>query len=127
MSGYSGYAEWLARSRRQTLYEAARLTACAERLVRDDGDVDVGDALALIRLSSSVYHHARRDGVRQAVKAGATVGEVAIALGMSIADTRVLIGRIRERDRLLAEDSRAGFVRAFMKGSSPRRPGRTAG
>lgn len=51
----SGYAEWLARSRRQTLYEAARLTACAERLVRDDGDVDIDDALALIRLSSSVY------------------------------------------------------------------------
>ncbi len=91
--------------------------------MRDDGDVDIDDALALIRLSSSVYHHARRDAVRQAVKAGATVEEVAIALGMSIADTRVFIGRIRERDRLLAEDSRAGF----MKGSSPRRPGRTAG
>ncbi|MFC9033693.1 hypothetical protein [Streptomyces arboris] len=60
------------------------------------------DALDLIKLSSSVYHNARRDGVLQAVRAGATNGQIAIVLGLSIPDTRDLIDRLRARDRELA-------------------------
>ncbi|MFD3819790.1 hypothetical protein ACFWRZ_32415 [Streptomyces rubiginosohelvolus] len=74
------------------------------RRLNDRGEGgDVADALDVIRLSRRVYHYVCWDGVRQAVSFGATEGRVAIALGMSIPDTRDLIRRIHERDREVAK------------------------
>lgn len=91
------------------LDEAARLAACARRMYAPGGG-DMHDALDLIKLSSGVYHYARWHNVLQAVRAGATDGQIAIALGMSIPDTRDLIDRIRARPRALAGP--VGFVTA---------------
>ncbi|MFD4320497.1 hypothetical protein [Streptomyces sp. NPDC058548] len=79
------------------LYEHAWRLAQHER-----GGADAVDhALAVLALTTNLYHDARWDGIRQAVRAGATVPEIALALGMAIRDARDLVHRIEARDREL--------------------------
>ncbi|MFF2721555.1 hypothetical protein [Streptomyces sp. NPDC058011] len=78
------------------------------RRMHAPGGGDLHDAPDLITLSSRAYHYARWHGVLQAVRAGATDGQIAIALGMSMPDTR---------------DSSTGYARATA--SSPGSSGRT--
>ncbi|MBT2439950.1 hypothetical protein J7E93_07405 [Streptomyces sp. ISL-36] len=87
------------------VWQAAWLYKHAWRLAqRERGDAGtVDDALAVLALTTNLYHSARWDGVRQAVRTGATVEEVAFALGMSIHDARDLVRRIEERDRDLKQ------------------------
>jgi predicted transcriptional regulator len=54
--------------------------------------------LAALALSVSIYHDARWAGVLQATRAGATVDEIAMALGISIDDACDLVQRVRARD-----------------------------
>jgi hypothetical protein len=77
--------------------QAAWLYQHAWRLVHHRPGEGVDDALAVLALSTSLYHDAQRDGVRQALRAGATVGEIAIALGISTDDARDLVHRIEAR------------------------------
>ncbi|MFD4025748.1 hypothetical protein ACFWRV_19870 [Streptomyces sp. NPDC058576] len=102
------YAGWMARRRWRQLDAAERLAADARRMDAPGGG-DTRDALDLISLSSSVYRYACRDGVRQAVQAGATYREIVLAFGMSISDTQDLIDRIRARDRELAPGGWTAF------------------
>lgn len=85
------------------VWQAAWLYEHAWRMAQHEhGDANaVDDALAVLALTTNLYHDARRDGVRQAVRAGATISEIAIALGMARDDTRDLVRRIEERDREL--------------------------
>ncbi|MFJ8677325.1 hypothetical protein [Streptomyces sp. NPDC093589] len=106
------YARWMARKIRSLgqvpcgtplVWQAARLYGHSWRLAQAHRHAGAGvsDALAVLSLSTSIYHDAHWDGVREAVQAGATVGQVAMALGISIDDARDLIRRIKERDREL--------------------------
>ncbi|WP_097983006.1 hypothetical protein [Streptomyces sp. f150] len=96
-------ADTMTRLGQQALDDAARrFYVCAWRM-HTPGDESVRDALDLIKASSTVYHDARWYGVHRAMRAGATDWEIAMALGMSITETRHRIDRIRERDRELAE------------------------
>ncbi|MFD4130641.1 hypothetical protein ACFXKK_35805 [Streptomyces globisporus] len=89
----STYADQTARRRWRTLSAAVRLATCAQRMyVSGGGSMD--DALNLIKDSSVVYRFARRDGVLGAARAGATDEEIAIALGMSMPETRDLIDHL---------------------------------
>ncbi|PAZ09337.1 hypothetical protein CLM62_47135 [Streptomyces sp. SA15] len=63
----------------------------------------VNDALAVLALSTALYYDARRDGVRQALRVGATVPEVARALGIAIDEAGHLAQRLAEQDRFLEQ------------------------
>ncbi|MFI9359342.1 hypothetical protein ACWGQL_38325 [Streptomyces lydicus] len=60
----------------------------------------------MLALSTSIYHFARWDGVRQAVQAGATAEQIGMALGISIDDARNLTCRIKARDLELGKAMR---------------------
>ncbi len=79
---------------------ARRFYVCARRMHAPGGE-SVRDALDLIRAGSAVYHEARWYGVQRAMRAGASDWEIALALGMSISETRERMDRIRTREREL--------------------------
>ncbi|MET7756063.1 hypothetical protein ABZT27_15315 [Streptomyces sp. NPDC005389] len=84
------------------VWQAAWLYEHARRLAERERSDAVDDALAVLALTTNLYHDARWDGVRQAVQAGATVDEIALALGMAIHDAHDLVHRIEERDQMAA-------------------------
>jgi hypothetical protein len=77
---------WKAERLPPRLYQHAWRLAHRQR----GGDSGVDDALAVLALSSKIYYDARWDGIRQALRAGATVGQVAMAMGISMDDARDL-------------------------------------
>ena len=75
---------------------AERLYRHAWRLEhRPSVDTGVDDALAVLALSTAIGAEAQRDCVLQALRVGATVPEVAMALGMSIEEAGHLSQRIK--------------------------------
>ncbi|MCG7206397.1 hypothetical protein [Streptomyces arenae] len=107
------HEQWLARSIRTCAqvprdvplsWMAEKLIGHARRLEHSHGQADaVGDALAMLALSAEIGTKARWGGVRQALRAGARVPEVARALGISIEDARRLARLTAERARFLGE------------------------
>ncbi|WP_143060383.1 hypothetical protein [Streptomyces misionensis] len=107
MAGTDQYAQWVARRIRTfaqvpsgtpLVWQAARLYQHTRRLAERPRGHGAEDALAALALSTSIYHEARWSGVLQAVREGATIEEIAIALGISIDDARDLIHRIQGRE-----------------------------
>ncbi|MCZ1012636.1 hypothetical protein [Streptomyces lydicus] len=113
------YAQWAARpvrslgqvpARIPLVWKAARLYAHTWRMARhrsrhrDAGHVE--DALAVLALSTSIYHDTHWYGVLQAARAGATNAEIAMALGISIDNAQDLVHRIAKRDRELGQHAR---------------------
>ncbi|MFK0121466.1 hypothetical protein [Streptomyces sp. NPDC090994] len=108
------HAQWLARRIRTCAQVPGGLPLSwmAEKLVRHvwrlehrpRGRADVvDDALAVPALSTAIGAQAQRNGVRQALRVGATVPEVAMALGISIEDAQYLAQQLEERDRFRKE------------------------
>ncbi|MEU5971872.1 hypothetical protein [Streptomyces globisporus] len=94
-------ADVMTRLGQRALDDAARRFYVCARRMHTPGGESARDALDLIRAGSAVYHDARWYGVQRAVRAGASDWEIALALGMSISETRERIDRIRTREREL--------------------------
>ncbi|MFD4595643.1 hypothetical protein [Streptomyces rubiginosohelvolus] len=93
----------MARLGQRALDDAARQFYVCARRMHTFGGESVRDALDLIRAGSAVYSDSRWYGVHRAMRAGATDCEIALALRMSISETRERIDRICARERELAE------------------------